>query len=86
MATQKYRAQKKKYDRPYRLNKKYGEAYGECMALALEIREECLKQMPAYEIRLQAGTYNKSIKRKQDYARTHGNKSKNSPLGNLGRS
>jgi len=84
MATPGYRAQKKEYDRPYRLKKKYGEDWGECMVLAIEIREECLKQMPAHEIRIQAGTYNKSIKRRRDYARTHSSKSENSPLGNPG--
>lgn len=84
MATSKYKKQKKKYDRPFRLKKKYGEDWGGCMVLALEIRDECLEQMPAYEIRIQAGTYNKSIKRRRDYARSHGSKSENSPLGNLG--
>lgn len=81
--TPEYKARKKKYDRPHRLIKKYGSVWGECMALTLEIRDECLSRMSDYEIRKQAGTLNKSNKRKQDYERLNSNKSKIGPLGNL---
>lgn len=76
-----YRKKKKVYDRQYRNVKKYGKELGECMTLALKIRDECLKQMSDYEIRLSKGTINKLQKRKRDYERLNSNKLENSPLG-----
>lgn len=72
---------KREYDRQYRAKKQYGE-FAECFLLAQDIRQECLSQASDYEIRLTAGTLNKSIKRKRDYERTHGNRAEIGALGN----
>jgi len=78
-----YRKKKKVYDRKYRNVKKYGEELGECMVLALKIRDECLNQMSDYEIRLSKGTINKLQQRKREYERLNSDKPKNSPMGNI---
>lgn len=78
-----YKKKKKVYDRQYRNVKKYGEELGECMTLALKIRDECLNQMSDYEIRLSKGTINKHQQRKREYERLNSNKSENSPLGDI---
>ncbi len=77
-----YRAWKKSYDRQYRAVKHYG-AFAECFLLVMDIRDECLSRMTDYEIRLEKGTLNKSLKRKRDYERTVCNSPEIGPLGNL---
>lgn len=77
-----YKKWKREYDRQYRAKKQYGE-FADCFLLAQEIRQECLSQASDYEIRLTAGTLNKSMKRKRDYERTHGNRAEIGALGHL---
>ena len=60
-----YKVWKKKYDRKYRAQKTYGE-YWECFVVTMEIRDECLTQSSAYEIRRDNGTLNKSQRRKRN--------------------
>jgi len=82
MKSKQYRGQKKKYDRRYRAYKTYGKAWGECMALTLDIRDECLTRMSDYQIRKANGTLSKSQQRRKDYERLNSNKSENCPMGN----
>lgn len=82
MASKKYTGAKKKYDRRFRAYKTYGKEWGECMALTLDIRDECLSRMSDYEIRKANGTLGKSQQRRKDYERLNSNKSENCPLGN----
>lgn len=81
MATPECKMLKKKYDRKYKAVEKYGEEWADCAVLALEIRDECLSKQTAYEIRLNAGTLNKSQHRRRDYERLNSSKLENSPLG-----
>lgn len=76
-----YRAWKREYDRQYRAKKEYGE-YADCFLLAMDIRSECLQQASDYQIRLDAGTLNKSAQRKRDYERTYSNKPETGSMGN----
>ena len=76
-----YVAWKQQYDREYRA-REYGE-FAECYLLVMDIRQEALSQQTDYEIRLAAGTLNKSTKRKRDYERTHGNHPEIGALGNI---
>ena len=84
MASKKIKSLKKKYDRRYTAKQLYGEEWGECMALALDVRDECLNQMSDYEIRLQAGTLSKNQQRRKEYDRLNSNKSKIGALGHAG--
>lgn len=77
-----YKEWKREYDRQYRAQKQYGE-FADCFLLAQEIRQECLSQASDYEIRLSAGTLNKSTQRKRDYERSHGNRAEIGALGNV---
>lgn len=79
-----YRAKKKVYDRQYRAVKHYG-AFADCFLLVMDIRDECLSRMTDYEIRLEKGTLNKSLKRRRDYERSVCNSPEIGPLGNLER-
>ncbi len=82
MRSKKYKGNKKKYDRLYRAIKSYGQEWGECMALTLDLRDECLNQASDYEIRMAAGTLSKTQKRRRDYDRLISDKLEDSPLGN----
>ena len=77
-----YRAQKKVYDRQYRAQKFYGD-FADCFLLVMDIRDECLSRMTDYEIRLEKGTLNKSLKRKREHERSICNSPEIGPLGNL---
>jgi len=81
MKGEEYVAKKKRYDRRYRAIKNYGPEWGDCMVVALNLRDECLSQSSDYEIRLQSGTLSKSQKRKRDYERLNSKKSEIGPLG-----
>ena len=83
MASDVYKSRKKKYDRRYRAAVNYGPEWGECMALALDVRDECLSQSSDYEIRLQNGTLSKSQKRKRDYERLNSKEPEIGPLGHI---
>ncbi len=83
MASPGYRASKKKYDRHYKAVQNYGDEWGPCMALVLDIRDECLNQMSDYEIRHSKGTLSKSQTRKRDYERLNSNKPEIGSLGNI---
>lgn len=72
---------KREYDRLYRAKKHYGE-FAECFLLTQDIRQECLERQTDYEIRLAAGTLNKSQQRKRDYARSYSNQPEAGSLGN----
>ena len=76
-----YVAWKQQYDREYRA-REYGE-FAECYLLVMDIRREALSQQTDYEIRLAAGTLNKSTKRRRDYERTYGNHPEIGALGNI---
>ena len=75
-----YRAWKSEYDRKLRA-REYGE-FADAYLLALEIRRECLTQADDYNIRLSAGTLNKSLQRRREYDRLNSNQSEECPLGN----
>ena len=77
-----YRAYKKTYDRQYRAQKHYGD-FAECFLLVMDIRDECLRQMSDYEIRVSKGTINKRQQRKRDYERSLREEPQVGPLGNL---
>ena len=84
MASEGYKRHKKSYDRRYRAHKKYGPEWGDCMVLALDIRDECLTQLSDADIRSQAGTSNKMKKRRRDYERLNSNKPEIGALGHPG--
>ncbi len=83
MRSDGYRARKKKYDRQYVAASRYGPEWGECMVIALEIRDACLSLMSDTEIRTQAGTNGKSQKRKRDYERLNSKEPKAGPLEDI---
>lgn len=85
MASPEYRCKKKKYDRKYRAVQKYGVEWGECLVLVLDIRDECLSKLSAYEIRKQSGILNKTQQRKRAYEKLNSKKPEIGPLGNLER-
>jgi hypothetical protein len=66
--TPEYREWKAAYDRQYRAKADYGE-FWECHLLALDIREEALRQSSDYEIRLEKGGHGKTQQRRRDYER-----------------
>ncbi len=76
-----YVEKKKEYDRIYKAKLVYGE-FWESHLLLMDIRDECLKRMSAYQIRLINGTLNKSQNRKRN-EKANSAKLKISPLGNL---
>jgi hypothetical protein len=79
----KYVEYKREYDRKYRAKEDYGELW-ECFILMLELRRECLKRMPDYDIRLSKGTLGKSQKRKREYERrVNCRKPEIGPLGDI---
>ncbi len=75
-----YRQWKAEYDRRHRA-REYGD-YADAYLLALEIRRECLARADDYDIRLSAGTLNKSLQRRREYDRLNRNQSEKCPLGN----
>ena len=79
-----YRAYKAQYDREYRAKKEYGE-FWECSLLAEDIRNEALKRMTDYEIRLTKGTLNKCLQRKRAFARSQRAEPEVGTLDNLER-
>lgn len=78
-----YKKWKREYDRQYRAQKDYGE-FAECFLLTQDIRAACLERQSDYEIRLAAGTLNKSAKRKREYERAYSNQPEAGPMGDLG--
>jgi hypothetical protein len=85
--SQKYREWKREYDRQYLAKKDYGE-FWECHLLALDIREEVLRQSSDYDIRLEKGGIAKTQQRRRDYEQfrrsdTDGQELEVGPLGNL---
>jgi len=83
MQSSKYKSEKKAYDRMYRAKRDYGDEWADCAVLSLEIREECLSQASDYEIRVQAGTLNKQLKRRREYEKLNSNKPEIGSLGDL---
>lgn len=77
-----YREWKSVYDRQHRAVKNYGD-FADCFFLVLDIRDECLRQMTDYEIRMAKGTFGKTQQRKRDYARTLRKEPEIGPLGHL---
>jgi hypothetical protein len=82
-----YRAWKREYDRQYLAKKDYGE-FWECHLLALDIREEALRQSSDYDIRLSKGGIAKTQQRRRDYERfrradADGEELEVGPLGDL---
>jgi|GEM_PF-1826425 len=77
-----YKKWKREYDRRHRAKKQYGD-FADCFLLTQEIRQECLSQASDYEIRLSAGTLNKSNQRKRDYVKSHGNCAEIGALGDI---
>jgi hypothetical protein len=77
-----YREWKREYDRGHRAKTEYGE-YWESAILALDIRRACLDLMDDHQIRQQAGTLNKQLKRRREYDRAFGSKSEIGALGNI---
>lgn len=77
-----YKAYKQGYDRVYRAKQDYGQ-FWEHFILIMDIRKEALGQQSRYEMDLERGRYNKSTKRKRDYAKLNSNQLETSPLGNF---
>lgn len=83
MKSDKYKRQKSEYDRTYRANKTYGEGWGECFLLLVDVEKECLSRASRYEISKAAGTLCKSQKRKREYARLNSSEPKECPVGDI---
>lgn len=83
MRSDKYKRQKSEYDRTYRANKTYGEGWGECFLLLVDVEKECLSRASRYEISKAAGTLCKSQNRKREYVRLNSREPKECPVGDI---